>query len=498
MGEPLNPALAFLLALLPAAIGLWIGRAFARHADDPLLAEQLLASRRRGTTTFAIVLALLIVGWPAELWWTLPLTLVGRVAGGYPLRRVLFGETWNLGSYLSFVLRLIFGVHGFRLLLLFTPMIVSASRERDVMVAAGLAILLTVWQLRSTEIVRFVLHTRPVDHAAVVARVTTMIEKSGVTMPYVEQVDLHGGVVANAIALPSLRRSAILMTDTVLDRLDTDEIVAIAGHEIAHLEFYNRRRLGWIVGTNVVMSAVAVVVPLVLVRVAPAVEPTWLLLWAVPLLIVLKWQVRHRQRDETDSDLRAIQLAGDADALIRALTKIHSIARYPRRWDPKFERAATHPSLARRIQAIRRAADSPASALAEAETFIAPDRKIAVTLRNDAFVWREREASGTAVPYGDLEELRIDAGSNAARLVAAGDGGRRWTMTLAPEDVARAQAVLDVVDIRIGRPSARRQTMWMVWRWAAIFLLLIAISVLVGILLHWPGPPILGLGWRQH
>ena len=42
-------------------------------------------------------------------------------------------------------------------------------------------------------------------------------------MPHFEQVTLGGGAIANAIALPSVARSAVLFTDTLLSRLDENE-----------------------------------------------------------------------------------------------------------------------------------------------------------------------------------------------------------------------------------------------------------------------------------
>src|SRR5262249_57434891 len=64
-----------------------------------------------------------------------------------------------------------------------------------------------------------------------------------------ELVDLRGGAIANALALPSLRGSSVLYTDTLLRLLDAEEAAAITAHEIAHLEHFDRarlRRLNWI------------------------------------------------------------------------------------------------------------------------------------------------------------------------------------------------------------------------------------------------------------
>ena len=72
----------------------------------------------------------------------------------------------------------------------------------------------------------------------------------------------------------------------------------------------------------------------------------------------------RQQAHEAESDRRAVELCGDGLALARALTKLHALARLPRRWPLEMERTASHPSLARRIQAIEAAAGIPSPPLA--------------------------------------------------------------------------------------------------------------------------------------
>jgi hypothetical protein len=161
-------------------------------------------------------------------------------------------------------------------------------------------------------------------------------------------------------------------------------------------------------------------------------------------------RARHRQKHETASDLRALALAGDPEALIRALTKLHAFARLPRRWDTEFERHATHPSLARRIQAIRAAAGTPPASLGQAATFAGADGASSVTFHDDRLLWNEGASTSHTLGYGDVTMLRVDARrSGASRLVAADGANRRWEIVLRPSDVARAQATLDIVDTRL-------------------------------------------------
>jgi Zn-dependent protease with chaperone function len=84
---------------------------------------------------------------------------------------------------------------------------------------------------------------------------------------------------------------------------------------------------------------------------------------AVRRTIALGRRAAKSQQHETESDLRAAALCGDPEALVRGLVKLHLHARIPRRYDVDIERAASHPSLVRRIQAIRAGALQRSSSL---------------------------------------------------------------------------------------------------------------------------------------
>src|SRR4029453_7761124 len=99
--------------------------------------------------------------------------------------------------------------------------------------------------------------------------------------------------------------------------------------------------------------------------------PTWVgTAWfAVPMAVLL-FRIAKAQRRETESDRRAGELCGDGETLIRALVTIYDRARMPRRLQPEIAQRATHPSLGRRIQAIR-AASGVAPAPLEPRAFAA-------------------------------------------------------------------------------------------------------------------------------
>ena len=478
VGEFLVRILAAIVALVPAAIGWWRGRALVRLIDDPALPERLVASRRQAMSIAIFVTIVLIYSWPGELWWALPLLVLSRLVSSYPARRALFGETWSLARYVSFYVRLIVGAYGFWLLILFTPFLVIESGDRTWLCESVLGFLIVLGNLRGTGFFRWLMRSRPVDHPALVARFTDLVETTGLQMPRFERVDLHGGVFANAVALPSLRGSTVLVSETLLDRLETDEVLGIAAHELAHLEQFNRKRLRQMAVTAWICSAIALVLPLGVLRLAPEAPSALVLLWTIPVVLTLAARARHRQQHETDSDLRAVALTSNPEALVRALTKLHFIARVPRRWDAAIERQATHPSLARRIQAIRAAAGTPAAMLGETAPFAAATGAASVTFRDEGLVWMESAASAHTIGYADLEELRVrPAASGTAELIAVDRGGRHWEMPLAPADLARAQSVLDVVDMRLAKPVVRARVSPMIARLLALIAAVAAMSV---------------------
>jgi len=93
----------------------------ARYLDDPAFPERLQGSRTLLTAVFAGALAVLIAVWPGQTWWSLPLFLLSFIAAGWPLRRVMFGETWSVGTYLWFYVRLFIAIYGFWLVLMAAP-----------------------------------------------------------------------------------------------------------------------------------------------------------------------------------------------------------------------------------------------------------------------------------------------------------------------------------------------------------------------------------------
>lgn len=453
MGQSLHPALTILIACAPAMVATWWGRELSRDLNDPALPERLLANRRRTGAAFGVSVGLLIFFGLNHLVWSLPLLVITRMVAAFPIRKVLYNETWGIAAYLSFFLRLVLVVFGFWILVATMPLVSAAAGSRDVVVGAALGAIAVAWSAWYSAIFSFVLRARPVATPSITSRFAQLVKACELPVIQFEQVELRGGVFANAVAVPSLRRPAVVVTDTLLTRFDEDEVTAILAHELAHHEYYNPRRIRRM---NIVTYALillgAVLAPVVRATVPQALTAS-LLTWPVVMIVAMALRAQHRQKHETESDLRAVALTGDGEALVRALTKLHAFARLPRRWEPEFERRATHPSLARRIQAIRNASGAAPKAVATA-TFTDAANTASVTFRDECLEWAEGTSTTHAIAYGHLSDLRIDARSkDAPKLVAVDAGKRRWTLALQSHDVARVQELLDIVDVRLGKVS---------------------------------------------
>jgi Zn-dependent protease with chaperone function len=470
---PGSTVLAAALALTPAVLRWWWGRSLARLVDDPVLTERLAAHRGRTTKSVAIAAFLLALGWSSSLIWTLPTLMLSCSLASYDLRRVVYGETWSRWAYLSFFTRLLVALFGFWILLVAMPAIALASGSWSWIVAALLAIVLAAWNAYNADLIRWLIESRPIEDPALTSRFTALAEKCETGMPRFEWVDLKGGVIANAIALPALSRSNVIFTDVLLSRLTADETVAICAHELAHLEYYNPRRLRRLeLETYALIAGGVALVPVSRIALDSSLLTT--AAWCCIVVCAMAWRVRDRQKHETDSDMRAVALTADAEALATGLTKLHAYAHVPRRLDAAAERQATHPSLARRIRDIRAAAATAPPPLQTDTGFRSADGKLEVKFSEERLDWHEGNAAVHALSYGHLTEVRLDVRpSGPARLLVVERAGRRWEMLLQENDVARAQAVLDVVDGRLSNPVAPANP----WGGADRWLLVLAATV---------------------
>ena len=470
--------LAVVLAFVPAAVRLPRTQSLLRHLHDPALPERMLGSRNLIAFAFSLIAAVELVLWTRLAVFTIPLLIVAFALAGWPLRRALFAETWSFASYLWFYVRLTVVIYGFWILLIASPWLTDFDGARGWVAAAVSGILLIAWNDFYAPLIRFVLRARPVTSPALVGRFRRIIEQTTVVPPRIEYVDMRGGVLVNALALPGAKQSTVLFTSSLLERLDEEEVEAIFAHEVAHLEHYHPaylRRLRWM-GWGLIIATVTIR-PLV-ETLAPSFEE-FLVAWPMVVLGYMAVVSNKRQQHETDSDLRSAALTGNPEVMVRALIKLHELMKLPRRLDPSIEVNASHPSLARRIQAIRAASGAPAVTLPE--SIVLTNESTTVTLHSDRLVWSEGDIASFTLAYSALDELRVDAdGRNSMHLVASDPAGRKWKMRLAPEDVARAQAALNVVDARLRAVPAGVSKWGAAGRIIAMLCAIVAVTALQG------------------
>ena len=470
-----------LLAAAPALYAWWTGRAVRKAIDDPALPELLLARQRRLVqVTLVAIIASVFMSAPTGF---SLLVLLLVVAANYPVRRTVYGDRWSLWQYLRFTT---FSAIAFIGLWLY-PLIVSgvavqlarawipapSTRQTMLGLAFGVvaAAVYLIWVRYFTPAWLALHQASPLggERASLLPRFDAVLERARVDRrPTVHRYGVPGGQVVNAAALCSLQSRAVAMSDTLLEQLDEDEATAIFAHEIAHHEHYSdavlRKRRRW----SLLLALLIVVVPPLQLAVGSsyALLIDMAVLFAV-IMLFARGQASH-QAHETECDLRAVDLTGDAEAVIRGLSKIHALSRMPRRFSQEFERAATHPSLARRIQAIRAHA-ALAEPVPEGPTVVASATAGSYVVFDGSRIhWfegvpegtlpelaalREAATSARALAYSELKELRLVA--ETPRLLRATDlGGRSWSVAIRDDDGSRVQAALDRVDVKLGRARA--------------------------------------------
>jgi len=476
---PVRPTLTAFAALMPALLAWWSDRRALQQRDDPALPE-LLASRRRAnvqTIAFAIVIMIMFGG--ASSAWGIPLLIVSMIAVAYPLRTRLLGETWGFGAYLWYTAISVAGGFGFWIALAYAPSLVRRVMEGmggerrwlAVMLATALAALLIAWEMWYPRIWLWAHAGEPLVSPELTPRFEEIIRRAGTVTPRVYRVGPKGSRFVNAVALPSVRQPSVALGTALLELLDADEATAIFAHEIAHFDHLTPRRVRRSQLINRALIGIGVSLPLLLPLVMPAAQvgsaEGWIgWLWPLLVLTALVRRAAKSQQHETESDLRAAALSSDPEALVRALVKLHLHARIPRRYAVDMERASTHPSLVRRIQAIRAGAPSATEQLDSATAMRSTRPGSWVVLDHARSYWldgvpegtaadlatlREAASSYRAVNYADLAELRVTAAGDARAIAARTRSGDAWTVPLAAEDVARVQRTLDIVDLKLGK-----------------------------------------------
>ena len=301
-----------------------------------------------------VMLSLLALAALAWRWTpvTLPLFALCVWLGSFPLRKTVFAEEWTLGEYLRSRVRVTLGVMLFWIVLLFKPALVGTAGMNNFgwIIAAML-----IWSYEYRALMLWGFEAGPMNDPELLARLNAIAAKSRARPPEILEIGTPKAHFPNAFAFPHPARPRVLLSRTLLRHLDGDEVAAIFAHEVAHLEHYMGKRAriaAWSMFLLVIVGAVMAAACMNADQRYGAVFAE--VVWVVAIQIGYSRRRRKHQAHEGHSDVRAAELCGDPEALIRALTKLHALGRVPEKWDR--EKSYSHPSLVRRIQAIREAA----------------------------------------------------------------------------------------------------------------------------------------------
>jgi heat shock protein HtpX len=352
--------------------------------------------------------------------------------------------------------------------------------------ALSLAIALA-WHHWSGRILLWLLRASPLNRPGLDAHFQRVFAGARVPTPPLWRAGVEGGRLANAFAMITLERRGVVFLDSLLDLLPPEQITAILAHEVAHLEQFHRRRLLGIYITMTLLIVLLMAGSGVAALIVPGFEAWTWVLSVVGVFTAMWLRARRMQTHETDADLRAIELCGDPDALIRGLIRIYEINHIPRRWSSVTEERATHPSLARRIRTIRdriaatHAAPEPIERLVVASP--EPGRWAVLDHHRVAFVWLDGDDPGDSatilerasrvemITFDQLCELRLSAARGRITLIAVGRQARRWSMPILETDAARVQQTLDRIDHLVVAPAPARD--YSLVRRAAVLLVIL-------------------------
>ncbi len=483
------------LSLLPALVHWWWTRSVADPAASAVLPERHLSITQRVSfvTVLCGVSIIIGAGWHAV--WILPVQFVALAASTYRTRRAMFGETWPFRRYLSWRARSHIGMFGLWWFVAFAPTLIAQASARWTwwLTALSLAIALA-WHHWSGRILLWLLRASPLNRPDLDAHFQRVFSGARVPTPPLWRAGSEGGRLANAFAMITLERRGVLFLDSLLDLLPPEQITAILAHEVAHLEQFHRRRLLGIYITMTLLIVLLMAGSGVAALIVPGFEAWSWILSVVGVLTAMWLRARRMQSHETDADLRAIELCGDPDALIRGLIRIYEINHIPRRWSSVTEERATHPSLARRIRTIRdriaatHAAPEPIERLVVASS--EPGRWAVLDHDRVAFAWidglsrrsqaedpgdsatiLDRASRVEMVTFDQLCELRLSAARGRITLIAVGRQARRWSMPILESDAARVQQALDRIDHLVVAPAPARD--YSLVRRAAVLLVIL-------------------------
>lgn len=399
------------------------------------------------------------------------------VLGEWKMRKGLFGETIPPVIALGYEVRTVIGLFGFTLFLLAIPGMVISSPTGMLGTALALHAATLIWAWFSGPVSEHILQAKPLEQPlpSIFEKVCTAAK---IPKPRMMRFGVSGGIFYNAFAFPPLKGKTgrVFFSQPLLDALDDEEQGAILAHELGHLEEFAERNKAVDVLYLILGTAFTCYMPLLFA--AFDIAKVGVLVVPIMILLFIGTRAAVRQQSETHGDLRALELCGNGAALIRSLEKLHSLNFMPRRMDAEAEQASTHPSLGRRIGAIRahmeeqgtaepiheeqgavhlfHAADDPnqlmlfdkdrAHWLTVSEAF--PEGE--TITEEDSGALRARASNLRSLSYEELASIRLSGHGDVRTLRTVLPKGEIILCKVRAGDAERLGKVLDRVDTQLG------------------------------------------------
>jgi Zn-dependent protease with chaperone function len=486
--------LVLVVLLIPLVMALVWGRRLAALQGETGLPERWLAYAS-AVSKVGLFCAMAVVALGGLF--TLPillLLLLLSAAGTFSARRKILGESWSLGSYLGFVLRFPLPLAAFWILLAAAPATIASFGPCQLWGGLLFGLVLAIWSLGLGRFVRALMGAREVDGPALGARFAQLVSRSELlsrgSAPVLLQAGPRGGVWAAHFGLPVRRRPFVVVSNLLLEKLDLDELTALLAYDLASIEHHSRGGLFRELRAWLLIATAVCCVPL-----AGQIDASFAssvgFFWFLFTMVMFSRLAVANQQIVPQLDRRAVELCGDPEALVRALTKVHALSNTPRRWDQEFEKGAAHPSLASRIQAIRQLAGFVPQELGE-EVVLESRESGRYAILGPEQVWvlegvpagdldaaalRQRAAGSRAFAYRTLKGLylKVGIGGRAVLCVAPAEG-QEVRLALAADAVARAQSALDAVDGKIVPQASGRSHLQVVAVIGGLLLNMAAVS----------------------
>lgn len=177
-------------------------------------------------------------------------------------------------------------------------------------------------------------------------RALALAERAGVSLEQVQLLRNKFPQEVNAYALPGNR---LVVTESLLERLNSREVDAVIAHELGHLRKGHSGKQFTLLWLIILFAA-----PLAWRWIADSGAPQWIQsLPLVPLGSTLA-MAAYSRRHELAADAQAVAITADPEAHITALAKLPRLTRTPLNWGGIQGSLLSHPSVSSRVLAIAR------------------------------------------------------------------------------------------------------------------------------------------------